>query len=41
MYRQGHSVEEALALIAEMPEQSPELDAFCRSIKESNRGIVR
>jgi UDP-N-acetylglucosamine acyltransferase len=41
MYRQGLSVDEALAAIAEMPEQSKELQAFCDSIKNSNRGIIR
>jgi UDP-N-acetylglucosamine acyltransferase len=41
MYRQGLSVDEALTAINEMPEQSPELQAFCNSIKDSNRGIIR
>jgi len=41
MYRKGLSVDDALAAIAEMPEQSDELQAFCNSIKESNRGIIR
>lgn len=41
VYRQGHSVNDALDLIAETSEQSTELDDFCRSIKESNRGIIR
>lgn len=41
MYRQGFSVDEALKVISEMPAQSPELQLFCDSIKESNRGIIR
>lgn len=41
IYRQGNLVEEALSLIAKMPEQSPELELFCQSIKASTRGIVR
>jgi UDP-N-acetylglucosamine acyltransferase len=41
MYRKGLSVESALTSINAMPEQSQELDLFCRSIKESNRGIIR
>jgi len=41
LYRKGLSIEEALNTISEMPEQSPELQLFCDSIKESNRGIIR
>ncbi|MEI6893377.1 MAG: acyl-ACP--UDP-N-acetylglucosamine O-acyltransferase [Colwellia sp.] len=41
IYRQGLSLDDALAKISEMPEQSPELQAFCDSIKKSNRGIIR
>lgn len=41
LYRQGLSVDEALIAINEMPAQSPELQAFSDSIKESNRGIIR
>lgn len=41
IYRQGLSVEEALKTIGEMPTQSPELQVFCNSIKDSNRGIIR
>lgn len=41
VYRQNNNLDEALASIAEMPEQSPELEVFTRSIKESTRGIVR
>jgi UDP-N-acetylglucosamine acyltransferase len=41
LYRQGLSVEEALTAISEMPAQSAELQVFCNSIKESNRGLIR
>ncbi|TMM44887.1 acyl-ACP--UDP-N-acetylglucosamine O-acyltransferase [Colwellia ponticola] len=41
IYRQGLSVEDALKTIGEMPAQSPELQVFCNSIKDSNRGIIR
>ncbi len=41
IYRKGLSVDEALTTIADLPEQSDELQAFCNSIKESNRGIIR
>lgn len=41
VYRQGLSVDKALIAINEMPAQSPELQAFSDSIKESNRGIIR
>ncbi len=41
IYRKGLSVDEALAAITEMAEQSPELALFCKTIQESSRGIIR
>jgi UDP-N-acetylglucosamine acyltransferase len=41
VYRQGLPLDEALAVISDMPEQSVELNAFSNSIKESTRGIIR
>lgn len=41
IYRKGLSVDEALAAITEMAEQSSELALFCKTIQESSRGIIR
>jgi UDP-N-acetylglucosamine acyltransferase len=41
VYRQGLSLDDALSVISDMPDQSVELNAFCVSIKESTRGIIR
>lgn len=41
VYRKGLSLEEAIAAIKEMPEQSPELDLFVTSLQSPNRGIMR
>ncbi len=41
LYRQGLTLDEARAAIAEMATQTPELKAFSDFIAESGRGIVR
>lgn len=41
LYRQGLKVDEALAEIAQMAEQYPEVQVFAEFIKSSNRGIIR
>jgi UDP-N-acetylglucosamine acyltransferase len=41
LYRQGLKVDEALAEIAPMVEQYPEVRVFAEFIKSSNRGIIR
>ncbi|MCH2057178.1 MAG: acyl-ACP--UDP-N-acetylglucosamine O-acyltransferase [Thalassotalea sp.] len=41
LYRQGLKVDEALAEIAPMAEQYPEVQVFAEFIKSSNRGIIR
>jgi UDP-N-acetylglucosamine acyltransferase len=41
VYRQGLTVEMALAALAELAEQYPEVATFRDSIKASGRGITR
>ncbi|WP_440310261.1 hypothetical protein [Klebsiella pneumoniae] len=41
VYRQGHTVEEALAELAESAAQFPEVAVFRDSIQSATRGITR
>jgi len=41
VYRKGLTIEEAMAEIAEMEKETPEISLFADSIKASNRGIIR
>lgn len=41
VYRQGNSVEEAIAALAKLAEQHPEIKLFSDFIQASSRGIIR